>query len=83
MLVGGLSLKTLFGIATRSHSSSIYVIERRGRVYEVSNRDEPRKHLFFDIEDRVESGKSEQGLLGLAFHPKFTENNYVYVFLYA
>jgi glucose/arabinose dehydrogenase len=34
---------------------------------------------FLDIRDRVGSNGFEQGLLGLAFHPDFTENGFFYV----
>jgi glucose/arabinose dehydrogenase len=34
---------------------------------------------FLDIRDRVGSSSSEQGLLGLAFHPDYPENGYFFV----
>jgi glucose/arabinose dehydrogenase len=34
---------------------------------------------FLDINSRVGSGGSEQGLLGLAFHPDYVSNGYFYV----
>jgi glucose/arabinose dehydrogenase len=34
---------------------------------------------FLDLRDRVGSGASEQGLLGLAFHPRFGENGRLFV----
>jgi glucose/arabinose dehydrogenase len=34
---------------------------------------------FLDIRSRVGSSGSEQGLLGLAFHPDYTENGYFFV----
>jgi glucose/arabinose dehydrogenase len=34
---------------------------------------------FLDIRDRVGSSGSEQGLLGLAFHPAYVENGYFFV----
>ncbi|MTE25318.1 PQQ-dependent sugar dehydrogenase [Winogradskyella ouciana] len=34
---------------------------------------------FLDIEARVESGGSEEGLLGLAFHPNYATNGYFFV----
>jgi glucose/arabinose dehydrogenase len=35
--------------------------------------------VFLDIRDRVQSEATEQGLLGLAFHPNFAENGFFYV----
>jgi len=34
---------------------------------------------FLDIDDRVNSGGGERGLLGLAFHPDYAENGYFFV----
>jgi glucose/arabinose dehydrogenase len=34
---------------------------------------------FLDLRDRVGAGASEQGLLGLAFHPRFAENGLFFV----
>ncbi|MCS6908431.1 MAG: PQQ-dependent sugar dehydrogenase [Anaerolineales bacterium] len=34
---------------------------------------------FLDLRDRVGSRGSEQGLLGIAFHPSYAENGYFYV----
>jgi glucose/arabinose dehydrogenase len=34
---------------------------------------------FLDIRSRVGSSSSEQGLLGLAFHPRYAENGYFFV----
>jgi glucose/arabinose dehydrogenase len=35
--------------------------------------------VFLDIRDRIRSAGSEQGLLGLAFHPNFLGNGFFYV----
>jgi glucose/arabinose dehydrogenase len=54
----------------------LYVIEQRGRIRIVENgtlRAEP----FFTIDDL--SDGNEEGLLGLAFHPKFAENGRIFV----
>lgn len=34
---------------------------------------------FLNIDDRVDDGSNEMGLLGLAFHPNFEQNGYFYV----
>jgi len=34
---------------------------------------------FLTIDDRVDDGSNEMGLLGLAFHPNFEQNGYFYV----
>lgn len=56
----------------------LFVLEKRGRIRIILN-DQLRPTPFLDITDRVGSNSSEQGLLGLAFHPRFYENGYLYV----
>jgi glucose/arabinose dehydrogenase len=53
-------------------SGRLFVVEKAGRV-RVVERGALREAPFLDIEGRVGSGASEQGLLGLAFHPRFGE----------
>lgn len=56
-----------------------YVVEQTGRI--VTFRAHPQRRdrrVALDITDRVKFG-GEQGLLGLAFHPRFRENGYVFV----
>ncbi len=59
------------GVVTRKdHPRDIYVIEQSGRIFSLnldSPSDEPKKIL--DLSDRVYDKGSEQGLLGLAWHP--------------
>ncbi len=63
----------------------VYVVEQAGRIYRFENKAEAASALMFlDISDKVFSNKSrgghnEEGLLALAFHPKFKENGYFYV----
>lgn len=40
----------------------------------------PAKSVFMDLTGRVDSSGSERGLLGLAFHPNYDSNGYLYVF---
>ena len=55
-------------------SGRLFVVEKGGTI-----RTLPDGDLFLDIADRVGSSGGEQGLLGLAFHPRFRENGYLYV----
>lgn len=55
-------------------SGRIFAVEKGGTIRTV-----PDGNLFFDMTDKVLSAGSEQGLLGLAFHPRFEENGYFYV----
>jgi len=57
-----------------------YVVEKSGRVLRIENKpDAAEAKVFIDISDRVDAGPSEAGLLGMAFHPQFHTNGYVYL----
>lgn len=60
-------------------SRRLFVVERAGRIWVVEPATGSRL-AFLDIEGRVGSGASEQGLLGLAFHPRFAENGWLFVY---
>ncbi len=60
-------------------SGRMFVVEQPGRIRIVQNG-QVLSPPFLDISAEVGSTGSEQGLLGLAFHPKFSENPYVYVY---
>lgn len=66
-------------IATPPGESSLYVIEKEGRIYEIANLDQPKKTLFMDIESKVDA-KGESGLLGLVFHPNYKDNQLFFIF---
>jgi glucose/arabinose dehydrogenase len=56
----------------------IFVVEQRGLIWILSEGNvlpEP----FLDIRDRVNDGANEQGLLGLAFHPAYSENGHFFL----
>ncbi|NWF49211.1 MAG: PQQ-dependent sugar dehydrogenase [Ignavibacteriaceae bacterium] len=57
----------------------IFVVERAGRIKVFQNSaNTSQVKIFLDITDRVVSG-GELGLLGLAFHPDYENNGYLYV----
>ncbi|MGD8571472.1 MAG: PQQ-dependent sugar dehydrogenase [Gammaproteobacteria bacterium] len=57
-----------------------YVVEKPGRVLRLErNNNEYQSSLFIDITDRVDDGPNEAGLLGMAFHPQYATNGYVYL----
>ncbi len=56
----------------------LFLVERRGTIRVFENGD-VRSGYFMDIRSRVADG-GERGLLGLAFHPSFETNRYLYVF---
>lgn len=59
-------------------SGRLFVIEKVGRIRIIEN-DQLIDTPFLDISERVGSDGNEQGLLGLAFHPKYQENGRFFV----
>ena len=63
----------------------LYTIDQIGTIYSFENRpDVTQAELLLDIQGRVsewslDPSANEQGLLGLAMHPKFTENGWFFV----
>ncbi len=67
------------GIANAGDGSGrLFIVERAGRI-RIIEPDGNVGALFLDITDRVRSTSSEQGLLGLAFHPGFMGNGFFFV----
>lgn len=59
-------------------SGRLYVLEQSGVIRVVADGQllgEP----FLDLRDRVGRNANEQGLLGMAFHPNFSENGFFYL----
>jgi glucose/arabinose dehydrogenase len=59
-------------------SGRLFVIEKVGRIRIIENG-QLLQASFLDISDRVGSSSNEQGLLGLAFHPQYTQNGRFFV----
>jgi glucose/arabinose dehydrogenase len=59
-------------------SGRLFVLEKAGRIRIIENG-QMLETPFLDITDRVGSDANEQGLLGLAFHPKYQENGRFFV----
>lgn len=77
-LVGGLA-EPLF--VTHAGNRRLFVVEKPGRIRIVKFKDGAWRitGTFLDIRSRVGDGGSEQGLLGLAFHPEYPTNGRLYV----
>jgi glucose/arabinose dehydrogenase len=63
--------------APRSESNRLYVVEQRGTI-RVIERGKLRAGFFLDIRNLTRAG-GEQGLLGLAFDPRYASNRFFYV----
>ncbi|MDR6548836.1 PQQ-dependent sugar dehydrogenase [Paenibacillus qinlingensis] len=56
----------------------LYIVEQPGRILSVNiNKPKEKPSLVLDITARVNDSGNEQGLLGLAFHPKHPTQAYV------
>ena len=77
LVVGGLD-RPVAVAGAGDGSGRLFVVEKKGFIRVVQNHalaDAP----FLDITDRVGSSSSEQGLLGLAFHPDYAGNGLFFV----
>ena len=59
-------------------SGRLFILEQPGLIRVVENG-ELLPTPFLDIRDRIESGGTEQGLLGIAFHPDYAQNRFFYL----
>jgi len=59
-------------------SGRLFVLEKRGFIRIIKNG-QLLPDAFLDITDRVNEDSNEMGLLGLAFHPNFSQNGYFYI----
>ena len=58
----------------------LFIVEQQGKIWAIKNGDSPfEKKLVLDISSKVDDNTNEEGLLGLAFHPEFQNNGYLYV----
>lgn len=63
----------------------LFAVSQTGEIFTFENRpDVTQSKLFLNLKDKVSqyynSGANEQGLLGLALHPKFTSNGQFFVY---
>jgi len=78
-----LSFQNPVGIYHAGDSTNrLFIIEQEGRIKVFENNSSiSSAQTFLDIRSIVDqdSGYTEEGLLGLAFHPNYSENGYFYV----
>lgn len=78
-IASGLSKPVVLTFAPGDVRERLFVVEKTGTIRIM--RDgviDPASSPFLDLSKRV-SGASEQGLLGLAFHPRYAENRRFFV----
>jgi glucose/arabinose dehydrogenase len=59
--------------------SRLFILEQRGLVRIIDHEGNIMDPPFLDVSDVVSQSGFERGLLGLAFHPEFSENGYFYI----
>jgi glucose/arabinose dehydrogenase len=60
-------------------ANRLYIVQKSG-VIRVLQKGKLVRTPFLNITDQVDSSAEEQGLLGLAFHPKYARNGRFYVY---
>ncbi|MEZ6137965.1 MAG: PQQ-dependent sugar dehydrogenase [Pirellulaceae bacterium] len=70
---------------TKSQPHRLFAATQRGVIHTFEHKpDVEQSQVFLDIQDKVSlftgPGANEQGLLGLAFHPKYESNGEFYVY---
>jgi glucose/arabinose dehydrogenase len=82
-VVAGVELRTLAtGLdgpvaLAQAGDDRVFIVEQRGRI-RVYDAGTVAPDPFLDLRDRV-TYDGEQGLLGLAFHPRYSENGWLFV----
>ena len=70
----------LYFAVSGDDSRDCYVVERSGLIRIFEDRSDVEEiRTFLDISKRIDSSKQEKGLLGLAFHPDYQRNGFLYV----
>lgn len=60
--------------------NTLFVLEKEGLIHQFpTQEDVATTSIFLDIRSRVSSSANEMGLLGVAFHPDYATNGYLYV----
>ncbi|MEM7388035.1 MAG: PQQ-dependent sugar dehydrogenase, partial [Verrucomicrobiota bacterium] len=57
----------------------LYIVEQEGTIRILPDLNAPTSEIFLDLSDQTWF-QGESGLLGLAFHPRYEENGFFYVF---
>jgi glucose/arabinose dehydrogenase len=66
-------------------SNRLFLVTQQGIIHAIPNRSDVKEEeikTFLNIESKVaySDGQNEEGMLGLAFHPKYRENGLFYVY---
>ncbi|MBK6610727.1 MAG: PQQ-dependent sugar dehydrogenase [Chitinophagales bacterium] len=64
---------------TNCGDERLFAVQKGGKIKIVDLNGNVTATPFLDIDPKVKSNGNEQGLLGLAFHPDYATNGYLYV----
>ncbi len=64
---------------THCGDNRMFIVEQRGVIWILDENGDKLPVPFLNIDPSVGSSGNEQGLLGLAFHPNYSNNGYFYV----
>ena len=64
---------------THAGDARLFVVEKPGRIRIIDEQGNLLSTSFLNIVSSVNDFQSEQGLLGLAFHPDYANNGYFFV----
>ena len=67
-------------VITHAGDQRLFIVERPGRIRIIDANGNLLGTPFLNIEARVDDTATEQGLLGLAFHPDYDVNGFFYVY---
>jgi glucose/arabinose dehydrogenase len=65
------------GIVSAPNDERLYIVEQTGMIRRVTPNQSDTQ-VFMDITNKV-TNDGEMGLLGLAFHPQYAQNGYIFV----
>ncbi len=66
---------------THAGDDRLFVVEQRGRIRVFENRPDTRTAgVFLDIKAKVSRRDNEEGLLAVAFHRRYADNGFLYVY---
>jgi len=77
LLIPGLT-QPLFVCSPPGDNDRLFIVERTGRI-RIYKNGAILSRPFIDLSSKITTSGSEQGLLGLAFHPDYSSNGYFYV----
>jgi len=60
-------------------SGRLFVVEQRSGLIKIIEQGQVLASPFLDVSDHIRASGNEQGLLGIAFHPDYSNNGYFYL----